>query len=156
MSVVVEEENSPMPDAGPSRPHPRTLLPAELLPHLSHLQTLESGLSHSLSQALADRSVLAASHSRLAALLPRIDAVDLELSGRAGAEGEGSKGLKGRIEVVNGIAERVGGKVRGLDLELKRVREANERLTEVIELKVRRGACAGCAGRPRSPRSAAG
>jgi hypothetical protein len=40
-----------------------------------------------------------------------------------------------RIGRVNEIAERVGGKVRDLDLELQRVREASERLGEVMELK---------------------
>lgn len=146
MSAATDELVPAAAAEAPSRPHPRTLLPAELLPHLSQLQTVESSLSHALSLALADRSVLAAAHSRLAALLPRIDAVDLELSGHqqqqqqggGGGPGAGDKaGLKGRIEVVNDIAERVGGKVRGLDLELKRVREANDRLNEVMELKVR-------------------
>ena len=37
---------------------------------------------------------------------------------------------------MNEIAERIGGKVRGLDEELLRVREASERLNEVMELKV--------------------
>jgi hypothetical protein len=133
MSLDVELSSTSSPSPPPARPHPRTLLPADLLPHLSLLQSLETSLSQALTTSLSDRSVLHSSHTRLSALVPRIDAVDLELSGR---DGQG-KGLKGRIEVVNEIAERVGGKVRGLDLELKRVKEANERLNEVIELKVR-------------------
>lgn len=44
--------------------------------------------------------------------------------------------MVGRIGKVNEIAERIGGKVRGLDEELLRVREAGERLNEVMELKV--------------------
>lgn len=162
-AVAVKEQSSPVLPSPPpppqqQRPHPRTLLPSELLPHLASLEAVESGLAQDLANALGDRSVLSSAHSRLAALIPRIDAVDIELSGsgsggsrREGADGtEGDNvagsskrhhaeagGLKGRIEVVNGIADRVGGKVRGLDLELKRVREANDRLSEVIELKVR-------------------
>lgn len=50
--------------------------------------------------------------------------------------GGGEEGLVGRIGKVNEIAERIGGKVRGLDEELLRVREAGERLNEVMELKV--------------------
>ena len=48
---------------------------------------------------------------------------------------------------MNEIAERIGGKVRGLDEELLRVREAGERLNEVMELKVSLEASRGREGR---------
>lgn len=62
-----------------------------------------------------------------------------EVSGINGEHvgGGEEEGLVGRIGKVNEIAERIGGKVRGLDEELLRVREAGERLNEVMELKVR-------------------
>lgn len=123
------------PTPPPARPHPRSLLTPALLPHLATLQSLESSLSQDLHALLSDRSTLDTAHTQLRKLLPRIQAVEGEVSGVNDAGGE--EGLVGRIGKVNEIAERIGGKVRGLDEELLRVREAGERLNEVMELKVR-------------------
>jgi uncharacterized protein YoxC len=68
-------------------------------------------------------------------LLPRIELVESEVNGVNGTGDDA--GLVQRIGKVNEIAERIGGKVRDLDLELLRVKEASERLNEVMELKVR-------------------
>lgn len=134
------------------RPHPRTLLSSALLPHLATLQSLESTLSQELHGLLSDRTVIDSAHTNIKRLLPRIVQVEAEVGsdeGRDGLDrygyqtssklvgGDRKEGLLKRVGVVNEIAERVGGKVRGLDLELKRVREAAERLNEVMELKVR-------------------
>ncbi|CED83209.1 Golgi transport complex COD1 protein [Phaffia rhodozyma] len=134
------------PPPGPSRVHPRTLLSSALLPHLATLQTLESTLSQDLHALLSDRTTIDSAHTNIKKLLPRIEQVEAEVGsdehgdgtsrgGQLGRSAEKKEGLLKRIGVVNEIAERVGGKVRGLDLELKRVREAVDRLNEVMELK---------------------
>ncbi|KAL7411046.1 COG4 transport protein-domain-containing protein [Mrakia frigida] len=125
---------APPPPAEATRPHPRSLLTPALLPHLATLQSLESSLSQDLHALLSDRSTLDTAHTQLRKLLPRIQAVEGEVSG-INQHGGGEEGLVGRIGKVNEIAERIGGKVRGLDEELLRVREAGERLNEVMELK---------------------
>lgn len=126
---------TPQPEASSSRPHPRTLLSSELLPHLSTLQSLESALSQDLHALLSDRTAIDSAHTRLHQLLPRIELVESEVNGVNGTGDDA--GLVQRIGKVNEIAERIGGKVRDLDLELLRVKEASERLNEVMELKVR-------------------
>lgn len=53
-----------------------------------------------------------------------------------GADGEDREGLVERIRRVWETSERVGGKVRKLDTEISRVKEAVDIVTEVMELKV--------------------
>lgn len=127
-------DTAPSAVASSSRSHPRDLLSPALLPHLASLQILESAVSNDLHTLLSDRSTIDEAHARLRQLLPRIQRIEGEVNGGAGTAGK--EGLVDRIGKVNEIAERIGGKVRGLDLELLRVREASERLNEVMELKV--------------------
>lgn len=127
----VDPSSSIDPD-GSSRPHPRTLLSSALLSHLSTLQSLESSISQDLHTLLSDRTPINSAHAGLRSLLPQIELVESQVSGVNGSREEG---LVSRIGRVNEIAERVGGKVRDLDLELQRVREASDRLGEVMELK---------------------
>ena len=109
------------------RPAPSTLttLP-QVLSALSSLESEEAELSTSLSTLLADQRPILASLARLQSLLPRID----ELHAEAFA-------LSHKVSVTARTAERVGGRVRTLDEEMRRVREAGDRVQQVMELKVR-------------------
>ena len=49
---------------------------------------------------------------------------------------EDVKVLSGRVHATSKTAERVGSRVRCLDEEMKRVREAMDRVVQVMELKV--------------------
>lgn len=118
-------ESLPIPPA--QRPAPSTLtsLP-QVLSALSSLESEEAELSNSLSALLADQRPILASLARLQSLLPRID--DLHAEAFA---------LSHKVSVTAGTAERVGGRVRTLDEEMRRVREASDRVQQVMELKVR-------------------
>jgi hypothetical protein len=109
------------------RPAPSTLttLP-QVLSALSSLESEEAELSTSLSTLLADQRPILASLARLQSLLPRID----ELHAEAFA-------LSHKVSVTARTAGRVGGRVRTLDEEMRRVREAGDRVQQVMELKVR-------------------
>ena len=110
------------------RPSPLTLttLP-QVLSALSSLESEEAELSNSLSALLRDQEPIQNSLARLQSLLPRIDELHTEASA-----------LSGKVSVTARTAERVGGRVRTLDEEMRRVREASDRLQQVMELKVRR------------------
>ena len=110
----------------PHRPPPSTLttLP-QILSALSSLESEEAELSNSLSALLADQEPILDSLARLQTLLPRID----ELHGDASV-------LSHKVSATARTAERVGGRVRALDEEMHRVREASDRVQQVIELKV--------------------
>lgn len=110
-----------------SRPKPNTLtsLPS-ILSALSQLEAEESALSSELSALLASRQPIANALSRVQTL-----STPLESLGRdAGA-------FATKVAVTAQTAERVGGRVRSLDEEMRRVREAGERVGMVVELKVR-------------------
>lgn len=105
---------------------PRTLsnLP-EILSCLSALQSEEAELSNSLAKLLNARDPIIMSVDRLHSLVshlhePRLDA-SLLLS---------------NVSQTAETAERIGGQVRSLDDEMGRVREAGERVGQVMELKV--------------------
>ncbi len=102
-----------------------TTLP-QVLSALSSLESEEAALSNSLSALLADQQPILASLARLQSLLPRIDELHTEASA-----------LSRKVSVTARTAERVGGRVRALDEEMRRVREANDRVQQVMELKVR-------------------
>ena len=115
--------------AGPSssqRPDPKTLttLP-EILSSLASLESEEAELSTSLSELLSDREPIVNSLTRIQALVPRLN----ELHSEATL-------LSGTVSVTAKTADRVGGRVRSLDEEMRRVREAGERVGQVMELKV--------------------
>jgi conserved oligomeric Golgi complex subunit 4 len=108
-----------------ARRDPRTLtsLP-DVLSTLSSLQSEEAELSNSLGQLLADREPVNTSLSRLDALVSRIE----HLHGDANS-------LAGRVSGTALTAERVGGKVRSLDEEMRRIREAADQVAQVVDLK---------------------
>ncbi|KAF8270411.1 COG4-domain-containing protein [Lactarius quietus] len=107
------------------RPPPSTLttLP-QILSALSSLESEEAELSNSLSALLADREPILDSLARLQTLLPRIDELHADASI-----------LSHKVSATARTAERVGGRVRALDEEMRRVREASDRVQQVIELK---------------------
>ncbi|KAJ3558060.1 hypothetical protein NM688_g1138 [Phlebia brevispora] len=113
---------------GPSssqRPDPKSLttLP-EILSSLSVLESEEAELSTSLSELLSDREPIVNSLTRIQSLVPRLN----ELYGEATL-------LSGTVTATAKTADRVGGRVRLLDEEMRRVREAGERVGQVMELK---------------------
>ncbi len=106
---------------------PRTLtsLP-EILSCLSAYQSEEADLSSSLSDLLSARDPIINSLARLTTLVPLID----DLHDEAAL-------LANKVSQTAQTAERVGGRVRSLDEEMKRIREASDRVGQVVELKVR-------------------
>ncbi|KAG5219426.1 COG4 transport protein-domain-containing protein [Salix suchowensis] len=104
---------------------PRTLtsLP-EILSCLSAYQSEEADLSSSLSDLLSARDPIINSLARLTTLVPLID----DLHGEAAL-------LANKVSQTAQTAERVGGRVRSLDEEMKRIREASDRVGQVVELK---------------------
>lgn len=108
------------------RPNPKTLTTlAEILSSLSSLESEEAELSTSLSELLSDREPVINSLTRVQTLVPRLN----ELYSEATL-------LSGTVSVTAKTADRVGGRVRSLDEEMRRVREAGERVGHVMELKV--------------------
>ncbi|OCH95231.1 COG4-domain-containing protein [Obba rivulosa] len=109
----------------PTRPDARTLatLP-DILSCLSSLESEEAELSTSLSELLAAREPIVNSLARLQSLVPQLDNLSTE-----------ARGLHGTVAVTARTAENVGGRVRALDEEMRRVREAAERVGQVMELK---------------------
>ncbi|KAI0262967.1 COG4-domain-containing protein [Gloeopeniophorella convolvens] len=107
------------------RPAPATLttLP-QILAALSALESDEAALSHELAALLADEAPVTRALARLQALTPRVD----ELHADAGR-------LAHKVGATARTAARVGGRVRALDEEMHRVREASDRVGQVMELK---------------------
>jgi len=109
----------------PTRQDPRSLtnLP-NILSCLSAFQSEEAELSNSLTELLSARDPIVASLTRLQDLVPHLDELHLEASA-----------LSEKVSSTAQTAERVGGRVRSLDEEMRRVREAGERVGQVMELK---------------------
>ncbi|KAJ4488264.1 COG4 transport protein-domain-containing protein [Lentinula aciculospora] len=113
------------PSSAISRPDPRNLtsLP-QILSSLSEFQSKETELSNSLTKLLAASEPITSSLSRLQSLAPHIDQL-----------------LKGAFTLSLNVcstaktAERIGGRVQSLDEEMRRIREAGDRVGQVIELK---------------------
>ncbi|KAK7693068.1 hypothetical protein QCA50_002633 [Cerrena zonata] len=107
------------------RPDPRTLttLP-EILSALSSVESEEAELSSSLSELLSSKEPIVNALARVHALEPNLDELYLEASL-----------LSQVVSATAKTADRVGGRVRSLDEEMKRVREASERVGQVMELK---------------------
>lgn len=109
-----------------SRQDPRALTNLnEILSCLASFQSEDAELSNSLTELLSTREPIVASLSRLQALVPHLDELHLEASL-----------LSGKVSSTARTADRVGGKVKSLDEEMRRVREAAERVGQVMELKV--------------------
>ncbi|CAL1703812.1 unnamed protein product [Somion occarium] len=107
------------------RPDPRTLttLP-EILSALSSVESEEAELSSSLSELLSEKEPIVNALTRVHALEPQLDELYLEASL-----------LSQVVSATAKTADRVGGRVRSLDEEMRRVREASERVGQVMELK---------------------
>ncbi|KAF7338520.1 hypothetical protein MVEN_02078100 [Mycena venus] len=97
---------------------------ADILSSISEYQSEETQLSNSLSDLLSAREPIVASLARLQSLVPHLD----ELQNDAVL-------LSSTVSATAQTAERVGGRVRSLDEEMRRVREAGDRVGQVMELK---------------------
>lgn len=97
----------------------------EVLSALSAVQSKETALASSLSSLLEAREPLESSLARLATLSQTVEALKDE-----------SGSISTKVGVTAKTAERVRGKVQALDEEMRRVREAGERVAQVMELKV--------------------
>lgn len=110
----------------PTRPSPDSLttLP-EILSSLSLLESEEAELSTTLQELLANRDPVVSSLSRLHNLLPQLDELRTD-----------AYLLTRKVSVTAETADRIGGRVRALDEEMRRVREAGDRVAQVMDLKV--------------------
>lgn len=109
-----------------TRPPPDSLttLP-EILSSLSLLESEEAELSTTLQELLANRDPVVSSLSRLQNLLPQLDELRTD-----------AYLLTRKVSVTAETADRIGGSVRALDEEMRRVREAGDRVAQVMDLKV--------------------
>ncbi|KAJ7191082.1 COG4 transport protein-domain-containing protein [Mycena pura] len=96
----------------------------DILSSISEFQSEEAQLSNSLSDLLSAREPIVASLARLQALVPHLDDLQNEATF-----------LSTTVSATAKTAERVGGRVRSLDEEMRRVREAGDRVGQVMELK---------------------
>jgi hypothetical protein len=136
---------------------PRTLTsPSQIQQQLALLTQREQELSLALNTLISDTAKIDGALGTLKELSHDVDHLAEEVDGRLrGANGDGlglldvdgqgsfggledhdEGGLVGRVSKVWDTSERVGGKVRRLDDEVGRVREAADIVTEVLELKV--------------------
>ncbi|KAG2149193.1 COG4-domain-containing protein [Suillus clintonianus] len=125
MSVSNFNENIPAPDDIQPQKDPRTLTSLnEILSCLSWYQSVEAELSNSLTELLSNRQPIDKSLQQLEALVPRLDELQIEATN-----------FSTKVSATAQTAERVGGRVRSLDEEMRRVGEAAERVGQVMELK---------------------
>jgi len=97
----------------------------EILSCLSWYQSAEAKLSNSLTELLSNRQSIDKSLQQLQALLPSLDELQIEATN-----------FSTKVSATARTAERVGGRVRSLDEEMRRVGEAADRVGQVMELKV--------------------
>lgn len=95
-----------------------------LLSSLSVIQSREAALSESLTEILSDRDQIFVALTRIHELGPRINVLCDE-----------GDVLAHHIATTAHTAERIGGQVRSLDEEMRRVKEAGDRVALVTELK---------------------
>ncbi|RXW21014.1 hypothetical protein EST38_g4842 [Candolleomyces aberdarensis] len=108
-----------------ARKNPRDLTTlSEILSCLSAYQSEEAELSKSLTDLLNDREPIVASLTRLRLLIPQLD-----------ESREEAQALCTKVSATAKTAERVGSRVRSLDEEMGRVREAGDRVGQVMDLK---------------------
>ncbi|KAI0373375.1 COG4-domain-containing protein [Pilatotrama ljubarskyi] len=108
-----------------ARSDPRRLATlASVLARLSALQSHESELSASLAELLSTHEPIAASLNGLKSLAPQLDLLANE-----------TRLLDRAVSFTARTAQDVGGRVQSLDEEMRRVREASERVSQIIELK---------------------
>ncbi|PPQ65096.1 hypothetical protein CVT24_003057 [Panaeolus cyanescens] len=97
---------------------------SEILSALSSLETEEAELSRSLADLLKQKEPIEKSLERLEHLIPHLDVLEAD-----------SRGLVAQVSSTAETAERIGSKVRSLDEEMSRVREAADRVGQVMDLK---------------------
>ncbi|KAL1947473.1 hypothetical protein VTO73DRAFT_14434 [Trametes versicolor] len=109
----------------PSTSDPRRLatLP-DILARLSAIQSDESDLSAALAGLLSAHEPIAASLNSLKSLAPPLDALVAD-----------TRLFDQTVSFTARTAQDVGGRVQSLDEEMRRVREASERVSQIIELK---------------------
>jgi hypothetical protein len=105
-------------------PRRLTTLPG-IMACLSLHQSEEAELSNSLTELLAAKEPILMSLNRLQLLVHSLD----ELYADASL-------FSDKVSSTAQTAQRVGGRVRSLDEEIRRVREAGERVGQVMDLKV--------------------
>jgi hypothetical protein len=153
--------SSTLPSPLPTRPEtpaaldPRAIVsPEQITAQLALLAKRESDITLSLNALVSDRSSIENAISHLQSLGEDVYNLSLDVDGAGPSGGLGLSngdaeeaydegGLVERVRRVWETSERVGGKVRRLDEEVGRVREATDIVTEVLELKVGLGAL-GC------------
>jgi len=86
---------------------------------------LEASMTAQLSQLLASTEPINAALDRLSGLTPLIGTLQDE-----------ARILRTHVSRTATTADRVGGRVKALDEEMRRVREAAERVAQIMELKV--------------------
>ena len=127
---------------------------AEIQRHLTLLSQRENELSVALNEIISNRNGLDDSIRRLNTLVPKVKSLQQQVDGEVVPDENERQsvpvfdefsddefededyGLVERIRKVWVTSERVGGKVRKLDVEVSRVKEASERVQEVLELRV--------------------
>ncbi|KAG2066119.1 COG4-domain-containing protein [Suillus decipiens] len=113
------------PDDLQSPKDPRTLTSLnEILSCLSWYQSIETELSNSLTELLSNRQSIDRSLQQLEVLVPHLDDLQIEATN-----------FSTKVSATAQTAERVGGRVRSLDEEMRRVGEAVEQVGQVMELK---------------------
>jgi len=162
MSVLSSTLPTPL-DTRPPSPQiisPREITdPSQITAQLSLLSRKQQDLSTALNALVSDRAQIESAFSRLENLSLKAGRLSNEIDGSGprfqnGMLGLTTRGLgqqnadfeelgvdEGLVERVRKVwdtSERVGGKVRRLDEEVGRVKEATDIVTEVLELKVSR------------------
>lgn len=151
MSALSSNQLTPYPSRSPSPTtiDPRIITdPSQISAQLALLTRRESELSFALNALVADRSQIEGALTHLRQLGSEVDRLAIEVDGEAGPFNglrlhngsvfleDDDGGLVERVRRVWETSERVGGKVRRLDEEVGRVREATDMVSEVLEVKV--------------------
>lgn len=144
----------PSPSKPPVPLSPREITsPQQIGTQLALLTKRQAELSLSLNALVADREDIDESLEHLTILGQRVEQLLQEVDGRNGPTHgqprglgfqpnghevyeEEDEGLLERVRRVWETSERVGGKVRRLDVEVGRVKESADIVSEVIDLKV--------------------
>lgn len=144
----------PSPSKSPVSLSPREIItPQQIGTQLALLTKRQAELSLSLNALVADREDIDESLEHLTILGQRVGQLLQEVDGRNGPTHgqprglgfqpnghevyeEEDEGLLERVRRVWETSERVGGKVRRLDVEVGRVKESADIVSEVIDLKV--------------------
>nr|XP_019014836.1 uncharacterized protein I206_00923 [Kwoniella pini CBS 10737]OCF53617.1 hypothetical protein I206_00923 [Kwoniella pini CBS 10737] len=149
---MVSAPSSSATTSPPAQLAPRSIThPDQIAAQLALLTKREAELSLSLNALVADRAQIDDALFRLKGLGAEVGSLASDVDGRRGghpnSRGLGLQsngldmfdgpedGLVNRVTKVWETSERVGGKVRRLDEEVGRVREATDIVTEVLELK---------------------